>query len=54
MEEQKEKTPVTAIDLQKAIKELLRNNIVGFVRETEKGVLTFTLPGGKTFEISVR
>ncbi len=53
MEEQKEKTPATALDLQKVIKELLRENIVGLVGETETGTLTFTLPGGNTFEITV-
>ena len=47
MEETKEKTPITALDL-------LRDNLVGLVGETEEGKLTFTLPGGQTFEIFVR
>lgn len=54
MEETKEKTPITALDLQNAMKELLRDNLVGLVGETEEGELTFTLPGGQTFEIFVR
>ena len=54
MEETKEKTPVTAFEMQKAMKELLREHLVGITGETEEGALTFTLPGGQTFEIVVR
>ena len=54
MEETKEKTPVTAFEMQKAMKELLREHLVGITGETEEGALTFALPGGQTFEIVVR
>ena len=54
MEETKEKTPATALELQNTIKELLRENIVGLVGETEEGGLTFALPGGQSFQIFVR
>ena len=54
MEETKEKTPATALELQNVIKELLRENIVGLVGETETGELTFALPGGQSFQIFVR
>ena len=53
MDKAKEKTPATALELQKVIKELLRENIVGIVGETEAGELTFTLPGGQAFRIFV-
>jgi hypothetical protein len=35
MEETKEKTPATALEMEKTIKELLREDIVGFIQETE-------------------
>ncbi len=54
MEETKEKTSITALEMQNAVKELLREHIVGLVAETKQGELSFTLPGGQTFSINVQ
>ena len=54
MEETKEKTPATALEMEKTVKELLRENIVGFIQETEGEGFCFTLPGGKSFHLLVR
>ena len=54
MNKAKEKTSAMAVEMQKIIKELLREHIVGVVGETTEGELIFTLPGGDSFQISVR
>ena len=54
MEKTKEKTPATALEMEKTVKELLREDIVGFIQETEGEGFYFTLPCGKSFHILVR
>ena len=53
MENTKEKTSATTADMQNAIKQLLRDNLVGFTTE-ERGNLRFILPGGQGFTITVK
>lgn len=53
MKNMTEKISATVADMQNAIKQLLKDNLVGFTME-EKGDLRFVLPGGQAFLITVK
>lgn len=53
MNNTKENISATTADMQNAIKQLLKENLVGFTME-EKGALRFVLPGGQAFLITVK
>ena len=52
--ETKEKTPATALDVEKVLKDLLRENVVGLTEESAEGGFDFFLPNRQRFHISVR
>ena len=53
MNNTKEKISATLTDMQNAIKQLLKEHLVGITTE-EKGALHFVLPGGQAFLITVK
>ena len=53
MNNTKEKTSASVADMQNAIKQLLKEHLVGVTTE-EKGALRFVLPGGQAFLITVK
>ncbi len=54
MEETKEKKMATAVELAEMVRELLRENVVGLVGDTEGEGVSFSLAGGQKFYLSVK
>ena len=53
MKNEQTKKSATVADMVNALKQLMKDNLVGLVMESEDG-LTFALPNGQAFLISVK